>query len=123
MANEISLGVSLQVSNDPYVLTINKSKSIDCAYIGEGGGVQIIGTSAETVDLGDISYPGYVYLENLDSTNYVDYGPDSGGMVTMGRLLAGECAVLRLAPSGVTLKAQANTADVKLLVRCLEAGT
>ena len=68
---------------------------------------------------GDVSTLGWLVLQNLDTTNYVTYGPDSTGMVDFGRIEAGEIAVLRLEP-GITIKAQANTAAVDLLVKVFE---
>lgn len=123
MANELTLGVDISAKLGTYVLNIATRKTTDWLYIGEGGGVQIIGTSEETVNFGDIVYTGFLYLENLDDTNYIEFGPDSTGMVTIGRILPGEFAVLRLPPTGVTVKAQANTADCKMRVVCIEAGT
>lgn len=126
MADELSLNIQIAAALGYYDLTIRDGITVDWGTIGEGGSVQIIGfASEENVDLGDIVYPGYCYLKNLDSTNYIEYGPDGGGssMVVLGRLLPDEFAVLRIAPAGATLMAQANTAACKLLVRCLEAGT
>lgn len=124
VADELSLNIRMSAALGVYALApVGKQQTIDWGTIGQGGGIQIIGTSEETVSFGDIVYPGFVYLENLDDTNYIEFGPDSTGMVTLGRLLPGEQCVLRLAPTGVTLIAQANTASCKMRVVCLEAGT
>jgi hypothetical protein len=119
MANEISIAVDLRVSNAPYTLTQTKRLQVDQTAIGEGGSVQVVGTTEEALDFGDVSTLGWLYLENLDDTNFVEYGPDSTGMVAFGKLEAGECAILRLKP-GITVKAKADTAECKVLVRCLE---
>ena len=77
-----------------------------------------VGSGAEEdLTLTDITTNGFVYLKNLDPTNYVKYGPKSGGvMIEFGRLKAGERTVLRLA-SGVTWRWIADTAAVKVLVK------
>lgn len=122
MANEIKATLSIIIANGEYNERIaDGQQSYTQAAIGEAGGVVSVGSGAEE-DLvtTDISMLGWCYLKNLDSTNYVTYGPKSGGvMVGFGRLKAGEEAWFRLEP-GVTLRWQANTAAVKVKVRVYE---
>lgn len=88
---------------------------------GFHGPVVTVSTSEEDLSLGDIATNGYIYLKNLDSSNYVTYGPKSAGaMIPFGRLSAGKTTLLRL-DAGVTLRWQANTAAVKVLVKAYEA--
>lgn len=69
------------------------------------------------IDLSSLTTLGYIVLINTDPTNYVTYGPESGGsMVALGRLNPGEAAQLRL-DHGITLRALAHTAAVVLLVK------
>jgi hypothetical protein len=75
-------------------------------------GTQSVGTTEETVSwIADIGDEGYIFLRNLDATNYIQFGFSTGvyGM----RLKPGEFAVLRLEP-GATLYAKANTAAVNI---------
>lgn len=121
MANELKINASVvaEIGNFKYLFAPGQMM-VDLAAGGRGGHAQSIGTSEEVVDVGDVSTLGYCVLRNTDSTNYVTYGPDSGGsMVSLGRLNAGEFAILRLEP-GITLRARANTAAVKLDVTVLE---
>jgi hypothetical protein len=121
MADEIKANSKLAVINafykeslDPGTFTVTQSA------LGGFKAVQIIGTSAETVVTGDVSTLGWAMFRNLDATNYVEIGPDSTGIVGFLRLEAGEPAgPFRLKP-GITIKAQANTASVKLQVFVLE---
>jgi hypothetical protein len=122
MADEIQLAMAINISKDFYVCNINKSWTLDLNTAGEGGGIQIIGTSEEAVDFGDVATLGYLYLVNLDATNFITFGPDSGGMVEMGKLLPGEAALVRLKP-GITVMAKADTANCNVLVRCWDGGT
>lgn len=79
-----------------------------------------IGTSEEDVTFPDLTTPGKCILHNLDSTNYVEYGPKSGGsMVLLGKLQPGEVQQIRLGAS-VTLRLKANTAACKVRVMCFE---
>lgn len=122
MASEITTNISVRVANGEFKANFEPgAKRIDQAAIGGHGGIVVVGTSEEDLDLGDISTPGIVAFKNLDSTNYVTYGPNnSGSMVAFGRLEPGETHVIRLGPSGVTLRWQANTAAVKVQVFALE---
>lgn len=68
---------------------------------------QSIGTSAEALDIGEITTCGYIAIHNKDATNFVEIRDGSGGADVV-KLLAGETAVFRLATS--TPYAIANTA-------------
>lgn len=115
MADEISITAKLAVTNGGFKQTFDASAlKRDQGTLGAHSPILSIGTSEETISAGDVATLGYVAFKNLDATNYVDIGPDSGGsMVGMVRLEAGDVGIFRLKP-GITLKAQANTAAVKL---------
>lgn len=121
MANEISLNKTLRLVNGTLSKTwtsgnIQITQSVARMY----SNTQVVGTSEEVIAVGsDISTLGVCTMKNLDSTNYVVWGPESGGaMVAAGRLKAGEEYTFRLQP-GVTYRAQANTAAVTLDVTIL----
>ncbi len=123
MANEIQVSAALSCTNGNFVLpTIGGGvTSVTQSTLGGGGpGYLSIGTSEEVVAFTDIGTLGYCYIKNLDTTNYVTFGPESGAaMVAVGRLKAGESCVLRLEP-GITFRMKANTAAVKVQIICLE---
>lgn len=117
MAGTLQLNISANLTNGSHRESFNPGgQSITQDGIGASGGIQIIGTTEETVSVGDVSTLGWAFFQNLDATNYVEIGPDATGMVAFIRLEPGESCALRLTP-GITIKAQANTAPVKL--RCL----
>lgn len=78
-------------------------------------GVLTIGTSEEDITFTDITTPRVVTMYNLDGTNYVSWGPKSGGaMVLCGTLYPqsssiGVAAQFELGAS-VTIRMAANTA-------------
>lgn len=121
MANEISYNISLSCAKGfeseafkPGALAADK------ATIGAEGNTQIIGTSDEVVSFGDLAAARWCALRNLDTTNYVDIGPESGGaIVPLIRLKPGEACLFPLKPSAV-LRGQANTSSVKLKKLILE---
>jgi hypothetical protein len=122
MANELKVTLGMTYENGKLKDTI-ASETINVTQTTQGfeGKVVIVGNSAEEdLALGDIATNGFIYLKNLDTTNYVTYGPKSGGvMVGFGKLKAGEATILRM-NTGVTLRWQANAANVKVLVKAYE---
>jgi len=121
MANEITVTTRVSISNGNFKQKFDPGTvQIDQAAIGGHSPVVIVGHAAEEdLALGDLSTPGLVALRNLDATNFVKYGPKDGTMVEFSRIKAGETAVFRLG-SSVTLRWQADTADVKVQVMALE---
>lgn len=118
MANEISLTKTLRLTNGTLLDTRSSGNILITQSVARMySNVQVVGTSEEVVAVGaDISTLGVCTLKNLDSTNYVQWGPESGGaMITGQRLKAGEEYTFRLEP-GVTYRAKANTAACNLLV-------
>jgi hypothetical protein len=112
--------MNVSLTNGGLKDTIQETANFNQTTIGKYGGVVSIGTSEEDLPVGDVGTNGYAFLKNLDPTNYVKWGPKSGGaMVEMGRLKPGEAAWFRVAP-GVTIRAIADTAAVKVDYRLYE---
>ena len=121
MANEITLTVGLQLVNSNLRAQFPQvSSQYTQTTAGMSDQVLTIGTSEEDVAMVDITTPGVCVLHNLDSTNFVKWGPKSAGnMVEMGRLKAGDKQVIRFGAT-VTLRMIADTASCKVRVMCLE---
>lgn len=80
---------------------------------------QQIGTSEEAIVLSpDIATAGYVFIENLDSTNFVEIAPATGDAALI-KLLPGEFTVFRMA-SGAVPVATADTAAVQIRYAIVE---
>jgi len=122
MADEIKLQGTLAIRNGYFVRSHSPGNiSIDQATLGGHGGIQVIGTSEEVIVLTDVTNAGWAYFRNLDTNNYIEIGPtSSGALVPFMRLEAGEYALCRLTPS-VVLRAQANTAPIKLEISVFSA--
>lgn len=120
MADEIRGTISLNVDNGNFAYAKNETFTLDQATVGGANpGTVDVGTSEEAISFGDITNLGWVFMKNLDTTNYVEWGPESGGaLVVVGRLEAGESALFRLSPA-ITLRMQANTATCKVLIEAM----
>jgi hypothetical protein len=118
MANEIRISESVNVVNGsfrdsfaPGLVTITQASSG-----GGNPGTVSIGTAEEDVAFGDVT-PSLVILQNLDGTNFVQYGPKSGGaMIAFGKLAAGKTARFVM-DAAVTLRMKADTATCKVLIK------
>jgi len=116
MANEI------QITSGISVLKGNLSFSVPSTTLlgdmtGTGGptpGYITVGTTEESTAFPELTTEGWLWMKNLDVTNYVQWGFATG--VYGGRIKAGETAgPFRMEP-GLTLYLKANTAACKVLV-------
>lgn len=120
MADEFSLTINGRVDKDPLLEIIQENFSLDISAIGMAAGIQVVGTTAEAVVTTDVSSLGWCYMKNMDTTNFILYGPDDGGtMKDFGKMKPGEPALVRLKP-GITMKVKADTASCKMLYKIFE---
>lgn len=76
-------------------------------------GRQNVGTSEEALILGDAAAGGWVFIKNLDATNYVSLRSGTGATDVI-RINAGEFAMFRLHGSSTAPYVIANTAAVEI---------
>lgn len=119
MANEITITGSMRVSNGnqsfqftPPALAVTQN-----AVGGPTPGYWVVSTSEESNAFTELTTEGWLMMQNMDATNYVEWGFSTG--VYGGRLKAGEFALFRCNPA-LTLYMKANTAACKVVVYCLE---
>lgn len=121
MANEITVSARLKVVNASLVTyferAINNKQFTQAAIGGPTPGYQTIGTSEESNTFSELTTEGWLLMENMDATNYVQWGFSTG--VYGGRMEAGEFALFRCEPA-LTLYLKANTAACKVAIYCLE---
>lgn len=115
MADEIQLSARITHSKAP---KIGWSPSSTFKADQTGTGVHVatlsIGTSEEDVDFStifpDLTTEGICVIENLDSTNFVQWGAKDTTMKTIGRIKASDFpAIFRYEPA-VVLRMKADTA-------------
>ena len=122
MADEIQIEALLvgEKNNVKVVQRVGQNDLlVDQSTAGKIENVQDIGTTAENIDLGGLSSPGWGFYRNLDGTNFVEIGADQGGtFVPVVLLQPNEIAVFRLAAG--TPQARFDTAAGRLLYCILE---
>jgi hypothetical protein len=123
VANEIKVTTQIKCDNANFSMPLFGKQNQGVTQTTPGGmvpGQVSIGTTDTTISFAGLTALGWCYLQNLDATNYVDFGPDSSGMIAAVRLKPGEPGMLiRLVP-GTTYKAKANSAACKVLILALD---
>ena len=111
MANELSISIRMSFAKSGAKARRSESIKVDVAGDAFTHEVQAIATSEESLGQGaDLGTPGYIFLKNLDSTNFVEIGSTTG--VYDIKLLAGEVAIYR--HNSATVFAKADTAICNL---------
>jgi hypothetical protein len=77
MANEVTVSGSLVfTANGQNLSLVAGGVAYSPTEVEAAAGIATVGTSDETLALGDISAPGWVIIKNLDATNFVLLGSD-----------------------------------------------
>ena len=107
MSDELRIGIVLSFSKGG--AKINRSEHFEVDVTGDAftHEVQSVGTDEEELPQGaNLGTPGYIFIKNMDSTNYVEFGSTTG--VYDLKLQAGESSVYR--HNSATLYGKANSA-------------
>lgn len=119
MAGTIRVNLQVDVNNGNFIDSVSVSnKSFVQTNPGGGNpGTLSIGTSEESVALSELGTQGWLFMQNLDDTNYVRWG--FATTAYGGRLEPGEVALFRLNPA-TTLYMIADTAACRVNIRAFE---
>jgi hypothetical protein len=116
VADEATVTTSLQFAKGSVDLTLSDAAStFDVTGTRYIRGVQAVGTSEEALDMGDLTDPGWCYMRNLDSANYVEVYAATGETAFM-RLNAGEHACFRLVAAAPYVKADTASVDLEYMI-------
>lgn len=118
MANEIQLSQTLRYTKSGVSASHASSFTVDQSGDKYQAGVQIVGTTEESLDKGDIGTIGYIAFKNLDTTNYFQIGITTG--VYSLKCLAGKGGVIPWNSSTAPL-VKANTSSVEVDYLMIEA--
>jgi hypothetical protein len=120
MSNTITLSVSASVAlAGGGAISGSGANSITQSGTDNIGSVQNIGATTEQLVIGDVTTIGYLFVKNLDATNYVEFDlntPVAG--TAFAKLLPGESMLLPTRQT--TIYAKANTAACDCLVIAFE---
>jgi len=115
MADEITVLIDASLDNGSVTNRFSPgSFSIDQTNARSFDIVQTIGTTEEAISFTDFTGQGFVFLQNLDATNYVEFGLTAS---YTGRLVAGDPPAFFRLNTGATLYLKANSAacDVRIV--------
>ena len=116
MAAELSIGplsISFAKTGSPSLSTMASGITPTVTGAQYMDNVQNVGTSEEAILLGDVAPGGYVFVQNLDTTNFVSLRQATGAANFM-KLLAGEWAIFRMSVDTTAPFAIADTAAVNV---------
>lgn len=118
MAGQFSNNLSLSITNGNYTDSYRLAYSVTQNNFGVNAEIVSVPTSATTYSFSNLTTYGITLIQNLDATNYVEYGISvSSVFQPFGKIKAGETHLLRLFP-GITFQMLANTAAVNIFVSC-----
>lgn len=129
MANEITITIQTALAN-PVTATSGGLKDgftsgamkANQATAGMYSTVVATSTTEAAFPSTTLGTLGYMYLQNLDSTNDIDWGPASGGlMVAAGTLKAGGPGQIVYCKSSATYRYKAAAGTPRMLIRIYEA--
>ena len=120
MANELYYAIELTARKGG--ATVSHSTSGNTTMTGDDmtQATQVIGTTSEVIDFGEITgAPSMVLIRNLEATNFVEIGGDSGLTIFKLKILAGKSILI--SPSSATMYGKADTAAARIQVIAVEA--
>lgn len=130
MSNEILINSTIQVKNgNLWYPATSGSLQADMANVGgpTPGSIVVATTSTGTkIEVAaELTQPGWIRLQNLDDTNFVEWGIFDSSFLPVGELLPGEHCIFRISrnySAGGTrsMRARADTAYLKLRADCFD---
>ena len=119
MANEITASMSFRATKGGATVSFQDRFIADLTEQDMVNQTQLIGTSAEAIDIGDINGGvQFLIVKNLDATNTVEIGSDVTGADMFITLQPGKFCMF--SPNTEDLYAIADTAAVRVLILAVE---
>lgn len=87
---------------------------VNVSGLDYSAGTQTIGTSQESLPLGEVATVGWVWLKNHDATNFITYGTITGQLGQ--KLKPGEKVYFRAANNVVYVKADTAACVVEFII-------
>jgi hypothetical protein len=117
MADEATVTTSLTFAKGSVDLTLSDvGSTFDVAGTRYVRGVQEVGFATdEALDMGDLTDPGWCYMRNLDTSNYVEVYAATGETAFM-RLLAGEHICFRMVATAPFVQADTAAIDLEYMI-------
>lgn len=128
MANEITVNVTTSLQNPSTSTTGGLRDTFASGAMRQSQSTAGCFTATVATSTSEAAFPssglgtnGLMVLQNLDSTNDIDWGPSSGGtMITAGTLKAGGPPQMIYCKSTATFRHKAAAGTPKLLIRIYE---
>lgn len=120
MANEFNVNIQVNFSSSLSREEFSESFQDDQATPGLYSAVVAVTTSCAAVSEGPLTTPKWVSVKNLDPSNFVTLGPDSGGvMIPALRVDPGESNAFTMSTE-TSWRWRADTATVRVQLKMWE---
>jgi hypothetical protein len=117
MAQELQATISINYTNGSDNTTRTQTATTDVSAMPRASGVQIIGIVEESLEQGDVANIGKVFIQNLDTVNFLTYGSVTGQLDS--RIDPGDFAWFR--PTANAVFIMADTAIVNVAYEVFSA--
>jgi hypothetical protein len=95
----VRVSLSIRVGNQQYQSNPTTFQADVSRAAPASPGRVTVGVNGTSIDLSKVATAGFCWIQNLDETNFVEYGirdPSNGRFYPLGELLPGEFYLLRL---------------------------
>jgi hypothetical protein len=117
-AGTVTVSCAISIIKDGATVAGSGNLNLTMAGTELIGNNQIIGTTNETIVLGDVTTVGYVFIKNNDPTNFVTISVDSSQAQVIAKLLPGEFTLFK--PNTSTINSKADTGACSCFVAACE---
>lgn len=119
MASEIKTQIQLTCNKGGAAVNVGGSVIQDMAGAQMVQNTQIVTTSIAALSMGAITgVPAWVYLKNLDATNYIELSTDNAMANKFMKILPGGSVLFP--PSSATIYVRAHTASCNVVLAAME---
>lgn len=116
MSKELSISGLVKFSKGNVSATLGHSMSLDVTGTKYSKFIQLVGTSEEAIELGDLgSTPGQIIAINRDATNFVSIRSASGA-ADLIKIRPGSFAIFELAADAPYIIADTEDCEVEMLI-------
>ena len=118
MADEVTVTVSLAFAKGGTSIAYTSGElTFDVSGTHYFANTQEIGAGAyEALDMGSNVTPGWVFMRNLDATNFVEIKGATGDGAAMLKLKATECGVFRMVSTAPYAQADSAAVDLEYII-------
>jgi len=117
MANTLSFSAAIQLLEQGTQISVAPSNQVTLSGNNYQGNIQSIGSTSEIITLTDVGSSGYVFLKNLDATNFVSVAQTNPAVAAAAlvKLLPGEWCFFPTPLTAIYAIADTSACDLQII--------